>query len=480
MLFNSLKFLLFFPVVTLMYFALPHRFRWLWLLAMSCVFYMAFVPYYILILGFTILVDYFAGILLENANGRQRKIFLIASIVANVGVLAVFKYYNFLLENFNALFHFSGSDFSFPLLHIILPIGLSFHTFQAMSYTIEVYRGNQKAEKHFGIYALYVMFYPQLVAGPIERPQNMLHQFHAKHFFDSEKVISGLRQMLWGFFKKCVVADRLAIYVDAVYTNHADASGANLFVATIFFALQIYADFSAYSDIALGSARIMGFDLMVNFNRPYASKSVTEFWRRWHISLSSWFNDYLFQPLTIATRNWGKRGIAFALFFTFFLAGLWHGAGWTFIIYGSLHGLALVYEFYTKKFRKNLSKKIPPFIYNPASMVLTFLFVSMAMIFFRSKDLSMAAEIFKSVFTLHNLNSFSFPIMANYTPFGWFSIIISIASVALMFLVEKMVNNNLNYFQSDNQKNILFSSAVLFLIVCFGIFNQTSFIYFQF
>ena len=480
MLFNSFKFLLFFPFVTLIYFLVPHRFRWLWLLGMSCVFYMAFVPIYILILAFTIVIDYIAGIMIERATSKQKKPFLILSLIANIGVLAFFKYYNFFTENINSVFHFAGTDFSVPFLNIILPIGLSFHTFQAMSYTIEVYRGNQRAEKHFGIYALYVMFYPQLVAGPIERPQHMLHQFHAKHFFDSEKVISGLRQMLWGFFKKTVIADRLGIYVDAVYLNYNDYSGLNLFIATIFFALQIYADFSAYSDIALGSARVMGFDLMVNFNRPYASKSITEFWRRWHISLSSWFNDYLFQPLTIATRNWGKWGIAFALFLTFFLAGFWHGAGWTFIIYGSLHGLALVYEFFTKKIRKKISKKIPSVIYNPASMLLTFLFVSMAMIFFRAKNIDVALTVFGKIFSANVFKNFIPQIDIDYTLYGYYSIVIAISSLIFMFYTEKKTDNQLEYFQPNRMQDIIFSSVVLTLILCFGVFNQTMFIYFQF
>src|ERR1035437_6777270 len=214
MLFNSLPFALFFIVVTTLYFLIPHRFRWLLLLISSCYFYMVFIPVYILILGFTIVVDYFAGIWLEKTEGKKRKYFLIASLIANIGVLAVFKYYNFLNDNLSAVLNSFGYHNIIPHLSILLPIGLSFHTFQAMSYTIEVYRGNQKAEHNFGIYALYVMFYPQLVAGPIERPQNLIHQFYEKHYFEYERVVEGLKIMLWGFFLKLVIADRLAIYVN--------------------------------------------------------------------------------------------------------------------------------------------------------------------------------------------------------------------------------------------------------------------------
>jgi len=258
MLFNSFEFLLFFPLVTLIYFALPHKYRWFHLLLASCVFYSFFIPIYILILFFTIIIDYYAGIWIEQSHGKKRKSALIMSLVANIGVLSVFKYYNFFIDNFNSILFKINPDQLLPHWDIILPIGLSFHTFQAMSYTIEVYRGNQKAERHFGIYALYVMFYPQLVAGPIERPQNVIHQFYEKHEFNYELAKSGLRLMLWGMFKKVVIADRLSIFVNKVYGQPTDYQGLPLIVATLFFTFQIYCDFSGYSDIAIGKARSDG------------------------------------------------------------------------------------------------------------------------------------------------------------------------------------------------------------------------------
>ncbi|MBK9540222.1 MAG: MBOAT family protein [Flavobacteriales bacterium] len=341
MLFNSFDFcFIFFPLVTALYFLLPHRFRWAMLLAASCWFYMAFVPVYILILGFTIAVDYAAGILIERSQGSVRKRWLIASIVANVGVLAFFKYFNFLNQSIAALVQGMGIAYAVPDLGILLPIGLSFHTFQSLSYTIEVYRGHQKAERRPGIFALYVMFYPQLVAGPIERPGNLLRQLNERHVWDHARVVHGLQQMLWGFFKKLVIADRCAVIVDQVYGDPSAYDGLGTLLATYLFALQIYCDFSGYTDIALGAARVMGFDLMVNFRTPYRSASISEFWSRWHISLSSWFRDYVYIPLG------GNRVVRWRWFMNlmivFLLSGLWHGANWTYVAWGGLHGLYLV------------------------------------------------------------------------------------------------------------------------------------------
>ncbi|OFZ56311.1 MAG: alginate O-acetyltransferase, partial [Bacteroidetes bacterium RIFCSPHIGHO2_02_FULL_44_7] len=319
MLFNSLQFLIFFPTVTTLYFILPHRFRWFLLLIASCIFYMAFIPAYILILLVTIVVDYIAGILIEKSQGKKRKLYLLISIVANIGFLAFFKYYNFASTNLTELAQFLHWNYSVPVLSIILPIGLSFHTFQAMSYTIEVYRGKQVAERHFGIYALYVLFYPQLVAGPIERPQNLLHQFREEHSFDYRRVTDGLKLMLWGLFKKVVIADRAAVFVDTVFNSPGDFQGVSFIIAAALFSFQIYCDFSGYSDIAIGAAQVMGFKLMDNFNRPYFSKSIAEFWKRWHISLSTWFKDYLYIPL--GGNRVGKPRWYFNLFFVFLLSG---------------------------------------------------------------------------------------------------------------------------------------------------------------
>ena len=486
MLFNSFEFLVFFPVVTVLFFLLPHRLRWLHLLLASCAFYMAFIPAYILILFLTIVIDYIAGIMIENAQGSQRRFYLAMSLVANIGVLAIFKYYNFFIDNVNALLHIGSPTASLPLLNIILPIGLSFHTFQAMSYTIEVYRGNEKAERHFGIYALYVMFYPQLVAGPIERPQNVLHQFHEKQYFNYSRVVSGLRLMAWGLFKKVVIADRLAYAVNAVYNNPHDFHGLPVLAATIFFSIQIYCDFSGYSDMALGAARVMGFELMKNFDRPYFSQSVGEFWRRWHISLSTWFKDYLY--ISLGGNRVSLLRASLNTFIVFMVSGLWHGANWTFIVWGALHGFFLVVSRLTKAGRNNfIARTGLTFLNNPLlNTVFTYVLVVFAWIFFRANNLSDAGYVITHMFG----NSSAFwkdvtftglsTIKIFYTRTEWLALF---GALVLLFLVEKaqfrLSINNWLVQQSTPVRWAIYQGIVLY-VVLLGAFQHVQFIYFQF
>jgi D-alanyl-lipoteichoic acid acyltransferase DltB (MBOAT superfamily) len=331
-LFNSAEFALFFPVVVFLYFAVQSRHRWALLLAASCVFYMAAIPAYILILAFTIGTDYVAGLLIERARGRWRAVWLAASVAANLGVLFFFKYYDFAVGSAGPLARMLGMPVPSPL-NLILPIGLSFHTFQALSYTIEVYRGRYPAERHLGIFALYVMFFPQLVAGPIERPAHLLPQFREDHRFDPAKARDGLRLMAWGLLKKVVIADRLAIITNQVFLAPTTYAGPHLTLATLAFAYQIYCDFSGYTDIARGSARVIGFELRRNFNSPYAAASVQEFWRRWHMSLSTWFRDYVYIPLGGSRQGDARRDRNVIV--TFLASALWHGANWTFLVWGA-------------------------------------------------------------------------------------------------------------------------------------------------
>ncbi len=356
---------------------------------------MTFIPAYILILTFTIGVDFYAGIKMEDAEPAHKKLYLILSLITTCAVLFIFKYFNFFNHNFEVLEHFLHWNYSLSLLKIILPIGLSFHTFQSLSYVIEVYRGQQIAERHLGIYALYVMFYPQLVAGPIERPQNLLPQFRQQHDFDYQRVTDGLKRMAWGLFKKVVIADRLALLVNHVYASPHGNSGLTLILATCFFAWQIYCDFSGYSDIALGSAQVMGFTLMENFRRPYFSKNIAEFWKRWHISLSTWFRDYLYIPLggnRVSKWRWQIN-----LMVTFLISGLWHGANWTFIIWGGINGFYLVFAFWTKGLREKISIQLGlrhyPFLQSLANMGITFALICFAWIFFRANNLNQALYI---------------------------------------------------------------------------------------
>jgi alginate O-acetyltransferase complex protein AlgI len=400
MLFNSLQFLAFFPIVTALYFLLPFRHRWMLLLMASCVFYMAFIPVYILILFVTIVIDYLAAIYIERATGRRRSAALLVSILSTCLVLFVFKYLHFFTANFNALGEFFHFNYPIPILQIILPIGLSFHTFQSLSYVIEVYRGHQKAERHFGIYALYVMFYPQLVAGPIERPQNLLHQFYEEHDFDYDRVTGGLKLMAWGLFKKMLIADRVAVLVNEVYNNPTNYQGIPLITATVFFAVQIYCDFSGYSDIAIGAARVMGFRLMTNFRQPYFAESIADFWRRWHISLSTWFRDYVYIPL--GGNRVTERRRYFNLFITFVVSGLWHGANWTYIVWGALHGLFITFSALSAVPRRHLRQAIGlervPTLAACLRIATTTSLVCFAWIFFRANSVSDAQYVISHLF----------------------------------------------------------------------------------
>ena len=470
MLFNTLQFLVFFIVVTIFYFNLKHKYRWMLLLFASCYFYMAFVPIYILILGFTIVIDYFAGIYIEKTHGKRRTLFLIFSLIANIGVLAVFKYYNFLNLNLSEFLGIFKVINPVPFLTILLPIGLSFHTFQAMSYTIEVYRGNQKAERHFGIYALYVMFYPQLVAGPIERPQNLLPQFYAKHVYDFERIKSGLMQMAWGFFKKVVIADRLSQVVDFSYSHIDSQNGLSLLVATIFYSFQIYCDFSGYSDIALGAAKVMGFKLMDNFKTPYFSKSISEFWKRWHISLSSWFKDYLYISLggnRVSIPRW-----YFNLFIVFVISGFWHGANYTFLIWGALHGFYLIFAIEKDKYFEKIKIKstLLQYLSIAFKVITTFGLVTFAWIFFRAANLVDAGKIISKI----SITAIRSKLI---TPFNNNELIFSVLLILILIFKEKFA------FEINTKNTYKFSFVILLIIFStymFGVFNQNQFIYFQF
>jgi alginate O-acetyltransferase complex protein AlgI len=476
MLFNSIHFFLFFVVVTTLYFLLPYRFRWFLLLGSSCYFYMAFIPVYILILGFTIVIDYFAGIWLEKTKGEKRKYWLIASLIANIGVLALFKYYNFLNNNLSEILKTFGYQNIVPNLSIILPIGLSFHTFQAMSYTIEVFRGNQKAEHKFGIYALYVMFYPQLVAGPIERPQNLIHQLYEKHSFDFDRIVEGLKLMLWGLFMKIVIADRLAIYVNAVYNNPDQHNGATLLLATVFFAFQIYCDFAGYSCMAIGAAKVMGFKLMMNFNRPYFSQSISEFWKRWHISLSTWFRDYLYISLggnRVSIPRWYLN-----LLLVFVISGLWHGANWTFIIWGTLNGFYLIFAIITAKWRKKVNDFIGisrlPNINSAIQIIITFVLTCFTWIFFRADNVQVAISIIKKIF------SSSGPLFIGELQ----QVLYGTAGICFLLLIEirgEYYNQSALPFKTNHWlKEQLAYGILIFLILTAGVFDGGQFIYFQF
>ncbi len=475
MLFNSIEFIFYFIFVTFAYYKLPHRYRWILLVAASCIFYMWFIPKYILILFTTIIVDYFAGIYIEkSSNLAQRKAILIFSVIITCIVLVFFKYFSFLEKNIEFIAQQLGWNYSITGLKVILPIGLSFHTFQSLSYVIEVYRGNQKAEKNFGIYTLYVMFYPQLVAGPIERPQNLLHQFYEEHQFNIEEIFEAGKRIGWGLFKKIVIADRLAFYVNKAYENPSSFSGLTLTICTVFFAIQIYCDFSGYSDIAIGAARAMGFKLMENFDRPYFSKSISEFWRRWHISLSTWFKDYVY--VSLGGNRVGYLRLQYNLMITFLISGLWHGANWTFIVWGGLNGVYLVIENTIKKFRKT-QLKVNNIILSVQN-IFVFAIICIAWIYFRAEDISTGNYILKKiVFNTESIENYTLLFSKN-------ELIYCLILILFLFSVEflQKTPSPLVWIKSKNRAmRWLFYYFIIFSILFLMPFDShQSFIYFQF
>ncbi len=479
MLFNSLQFLVFFCIVTATYFALPHRRRWQLLLIASCYFYMVLVPSYILILFFLIIVDYTAGLLLERTEGNTRRFVLLASLLANIGTLAIFKYFNFINTNVGALLGVFGVHDTITSLKLVLPIGLSFHTFQSMSYVIEVYRRRYPAEHHAGIYALYVLFYPQMVAGPIERPGNLLRQFHFEQTFEYQRVADGLKLMVWGLFKKVVIADRLALLVNHVYDHPYSYKGLPLILATYAFSFQIYCDFSGYSDIAIGAAKVMGITLMKNFDRPYYAKSIGEFWHRWHISLSTWFRDYLY--ISLGGNRVPRWRWYFNLFFVFLVSGLWHGANWTFVIWGALHGAYLIISIVTQPAREAVLRTFTldrrPFLRKLIAVFITFHLVTFSWILFRAKSLAEAWYVIT--------NLFHFTPGTSLLQLGWTGLdtVVAICSILVLEAVHLLqrrtpIIHRLAAYPAWSRWSVYAGAALVILL--FGKFISLDFIYFQF
>jgi alginate O-acetyltransferase complex protein AlgI len=396
-LFNSLAFFVFFPTVVALYFATPARYRWALLLSASYYFYAAWKPEYLLLIILSTGVDYLVALKLgvEKSPGRRRAL-LIASLVVNLGVLVGFKYFNFFSASVQQAFQHFNVFYGAPTFDVLLPVGISFYTFQTISYTVDVYRHKRDPEQHLGRFAVYVAFFPQLVAGPIERSTRLLPQFRKTMSFDFERVVSGLGLMLWGLFKKVVIADRAAQFVDAVYAQPGEFQGPTVIVATYLFAFQIYCDFSGYSDMAVGSARVLGYELMENFDRPYWATSVTDFWRRWHISLSTWFRDYVYIPLGGGRVSPGRR--VFNVAVVFLLSGLWHGANWTFIAWGAFHGLLLIATAAIAKLWKQHSGALDNFaslrwLGRGCGIVLTFHLVCFGWVMFRADSMPHVGEL---------------------------------------------------------------------------------------
>lgn len=495
MIFTSLDFLIFFGVLFPVYFLFPRRFRWFLLLVAGYFFYSYLKPIYLVYLLVSTAAVYGIAVKLERMKpGPGKKLLLFTGVVSGLAFLILFKYADFIGESVFAIGSIFAHNINYAPFNFILPIGISFYSFKLISYIIDVYHERLKAERHIGYFALYVSFFPQLLAGPIDRAVNFIPQLKKKVRFDYDRVISGFRLTAWGFFKKLVIADQLAAIVNNVYDNVHDFSGVPLIVASIAYSFQIYCDFSGYTDIAIGISRIFGFNSMKNFNSPYSSVSIVKFWNNWHISLSTWLRDYLFLPIAYAVmgkiksprlagikaETWGYVG---GMFITMFLGGLWHGASWTFVLWGTVHGIYLIFSYLTKKSRKRLVKKIKlnrsPRLHKFLKISITFCLVTFAWIFFRANSISDAFYI------ITHLHTGLTPGISLLTQLGiplpiLVKIIIAVGIMEAGQFVQRKTNINTWFSQKPVWIRWSCYYILLTIIIYWGRYDIKEFIYFQF
>lgn len=501
MLFNSYAFMFFFPIVLVIYFIIPKRMRCIWLLMASYYFYMNWNPKYALLIAFSTIITYLSGIFLEKTKliiEEHQKMLLQKAIVffsffVNIGILVFFKYFTFLLDNLNKTIEWLGGEGIVNGWDIILPVGISFYTFQALSYTVDVYKGKLHAEKNIFRYALFVSFFPQLVAGPIERSTNLLKQIERLEdikVWDYNRIASGCILMLWGFFQKMVIADRVAILVDTVYSNIMIYNSYELLVAAIGFSIQIYCDFSSYSNIAVGAAKIMGLELMENFNTPYFANSIQDFWRRWHISLSTWFRDYLYIPLGGGKCSKVKKYRNIMV--TFLMSGLWHGANWTYVIWGGLHGVYQIIGAELKPLKEKINRKAgtktDTISYKLGKTFITFVLTTFAWIFFRADSIKDAIIYIKRIVTKFNpwalTNGTLYELGLDV--FEMHILWVAVTGLVAIDLIRFKYKVQIDVFLK--MQNIWFRWGIVFImfwiILIFGIYgpsvNPQGFIYFQF
>lgn len=491
MLFNSWQFLIYFPIVVFMFYLIPVRIRKIWLLIASYYFYMCWDAKYALLLFSSTLITYLSGVLLSrvnddyNGNNKYKKIIVFCSFATNLGILFFFKYFEWIIENINMVLH---NDIALPF-SIVLPVGISFYTFQALGYTMDVYRGEIKAEKSLIKYALFVSFFPQLVAGPIERSKNLLGQLDCDSKLNYDNAKKGMLLMLWGFFEKIVVADKAAIFVDHVFNNCNEQYGSVIILATILFALQIYCDFGGYSHIAIGAAKVLNITLMDNFRQPYMALTIRDFWNRWHISLSSWLRDYVYIPL--GGNRHGKKRKYLNLFITFLISGLWHGASWHFVVWGILHGIYQIASdacnSVNQKIKDVIKIKRECFSYRLFRRGITFSLVTFAWLFFRANNLGDALLMIKKmVFELHPSGIVAESIWNN--GLNQAQMVTLCIAVIILFIVDWVHEKGISITVFLNRQNMIFRwgiyySVILFILVSmiqtFGE-NAGAFIYFQF
>lgn len=489
MLFNSIQFAVFFPVVTAVYFALPNRYRVPFLAVASYIFYMAWVPSYVFLLLFSTFVSYGAARVIENSKsvGMRRTMF-VAGLGVNLGILFLFKYFNFFNDSLQWLFSLFSLPYHTPDWRLLLPVGISFYTFQTVGYVVDVYRGQVPAERNPWLFALYVSFFPQLVAGPIERAGSLMPQLRAHHDLDYQLATDGMKLMAWGLFKKVVVADRLGSIVAVVYANPENYTGPALAIATIMAAWQIYCDFSGYSDIAIGAAQIMGIRLMNNFERPFFARSLPELWRRWHISLTTWFRDYLFFPMG------GSRGGALNtmrnVVVVFAICGLWHGANWTFVLWGTFTGVLLCASMVTQPLRRAVTARLGfnriPRIHAAMQTLITFGLFSIVGILFRAQNIQDAAAIYSRLFTGWldpyqggSFRDFVYTLGLTKVETFW----LAVGVLAILIGVEAVQERG--PIAPRIQRYPVWARwcmyyAFILLVICLGVFDESPFVYFQF
>ncbi|MDO4301458.1 MAG: MBOAT family O-acyltransferase [Clostridia bacterium] len=479
MLFNSLDFIIFFMIVVFLHYVLPHKFRWIMLLTASCIFYMCWRAELIVLILFSTLANWGISLLIDKYRHRGKGL-LILSIIINFGLLFIFKYMMFINHTFMVLYEYMGWNYPVSDFNIILPMGISFYTFQAASYTIDIYRNDYPPERNYFKFTLFVTFFPQLVAGPIERADRLLNQLFTVKRINVNNFSDGIKLMIMGYFKKIVIADRSAVLVNAVFNNCREYNGLSFIIAAFFFAFQIYGDFSGYSDIARGCARILGIDLMYNFDRPYFSKSIKEFWRRWHISLSTWFRDYVYIPLGGSRCSRGRKYLN--LMITFLVSGLWHGANWTYVLWGGLHGLYQVIG----DVKNMIIPKWNNFVINFFRVIITFILVVFAWIFFRANTIGDSFYIVSNLFNdIGNITDLQY-LYEMFNNFGlqMFEIVIVTGAIAVLIFSE-IISCKMDIHKLMNRAPFVLRFAYYYILVIIifgmGVFSGGGqFIYFQF
>lgn len=486
MLFNSIDFLIFFPIVTIIFFLIPRKMRNIWLLLVSYYFYACWNPRYTILIAVSTVITYGSGLVIGKCSTKYKKLVLALSLTSNLLILAIFKYANFAIETLNTTFSYFGSSCINTRLDLLLPVGISFYTFQALSYTLDVYKGRVVREQNFIRYALFVSFFPQLVAGPIERSENLLYQIQnikERNLWDFERVRDGLLLMVWGLFQKLVIADRASLLVNQVYNNYLNYGFTELFTASVLFAIQIYCDFGGYTNIARGAAQIMGFSLTQNFRQPYFATSIKEFWRRWHISLTSWFTDYLYIPL-----GGNRKGLLrkyWYILIVFAVSGLWHGASWHFVVWGIIHALyQIIGDLKNKVLQKFSAGKqtTESFSRRLGRSCITFLLVDIAWIFFAAGGVSHALGIFKQMTTVFATTNFT---EIGLNQGNWFVLLMGIA---VLFIVDLFHEKGKSIFSIMNSQTLWYRwglyLGLIWGTIMLGIYGDaydtSQFIYFQF